>query len=111
MVESDFKRNPNITIDNSLIEYIDKYRVGRRYKTRSDYFQSVVERDLNYSWLDYITELLSMNVIPLMGFLIFMALSVIAPNLLFYLFMIIFGILSIWLSFMYARRHKKTKEK
>jgi len=103
----DFKRNPNISLKNSTIETIDKYRVGQRYKNRSEYIQDIVDKDLNYTYLDYISELLSMNVIPLMGFFIFLVCSIIEPNFFFYLCMLVFGILGIWLSILYAKRHSR----
>jgi hypothetical protein len=100
-------KNASISLKISTIKVIDKYRVGCGYKNRSDYIQTLVDKDLRYSRLDYLTELMSMLVIPMMGFFFFLVLAVLTKGLLFYFFMAIFGCFGVWLSYAYTKKHKK----
>ena len=108
------KHNPSIPANVSLklrtLKIIDKYRVGHGYKNRSDYIQNLVNCDLDYSRFEFITELMSMNVLPLMGFLMFCFLAVLTKGSLFYLFAGIFGIFAVWLSIMYVKKHGKRRK-
>ena len=109
------ERNPSINANVSLkrrtLKIIDSYRVGHGYKTRSDYIQDLVNRDLDYSRFEFITELMSMNVLPLMGFIVFCLVAVLTKGTLFYMFAGIFGIFSVWLSIMYVKKHGKRRKK
>jgi hypothetical protein len=107
--ESDYSRNPGISLKDSTIKLIDKYRVGTYYKNRSEYFQALADKDLYYSRIDYISELMSMLVLPMMGFFFFMVLAVLTSGLLFYFFMVFFGFFAVWLSILYNKRHGKKR--
>ena len=107
------KHDPSIPVSISLkrktVKIIDKYRVNHGYKDRSDYIQDIVNRDLDYSRFEFITELMSMNVVPMMGFIVFCLVALLTKGTLFYMFAAIFGILAVWLSIMYYKKHGRRK--
>jgi len=107
------KHDPSIPVSISLkrktVKIIDKYRVSHGYKDRSDYIQDIVNRDLDYSRFEFITELMSMNVVPMMGFIVFCLVALLTKGTLFYMFAAIFGILAVWLSIMYYKKHGRRK--
>ena len=109
------ERNPSINANVSLkrrtLKIIDNYRVGHGYKTRSDYIQNLVNRDLDYGRFEFITELMSMNVLPLMGFIVFCLVALLTKGALFYMFAGIFGIFSVWLSIMYYKKRGKRSKR
>lgn len=96
--------NANVSLKRKTLKIIDKYRVGHGYKNRSDYIQDIVNRDLDYSRFEFVTELMSMNVVPMMGFIVFCLVAILTKGPLFYLFAGIFGILAVWLSVMYYKK-------
>jgi len=108
--ESNPSINANVSLKRRTLKIIDKYRVGHGYKNRSDYIQTIVNRDLDYSRFEFITELMSMNVLPLMGFLTFCFLAILTKGSLFYMFAAIFGIFAVWLSVMYVKKHGKRRK-
>jgi len=103
------KHDPSIPVSISLkrktVKIIDKYRVNHGYKDRSDYIQDIINRDLDYSRFEFVTELMSMNVVPMMGFIVFCLVAILTKGTLFYLFAAIFGILAVWLCVMYYKKH------
>lgn len=107
------KHNPSIPANVSLktrtLKIIDKYRVGHGYKSRSDYIQDLVNRDLDYSRFEFMTEIMSMNVLPLGGFIMFCVLAMLTKGTLFFMFAGIFGIFAVWLSIMYYKKHGRRK--
>lgn len=107
MVESDPAINPGISLKTSIIKYIDENRVGHGYKSRSDYAQTVILRDLNFTKLDYVSELMSMMILPMIFFGFFMILAVITMGAIFYLFMGLSGLFAIFLSVIYTKKHRK----
>ena len=112
-MSSNKEHNPSIPANVSLktrtLKIIDKYRVGHGYKNRSDYIQDVVNRDLDYSRFEFVTELMSMNVVPMMGFIVFCLVALLTKGTLFYMFAAIFGILAVWLSLMYWKKHGRKR--
>jgi len=113
MSGEDFSKNPGISLKVSTIKVIDDFKVGpgKEYKGRSEYIQTLVDNDLNYGRFEYISELMSMLVLPMMGFFFFMILAVLTGGLLFYFFMSIFGFFTIWLSYVYNKKHGRRKVK
>lgn len=107
MAEPDPAINPAISLKTSIVKYIDEHRVDHGYKNRSDYIQAIVLRDLNFTKLDYISELMSMLILPMIFFGFFMILAVITKGILFYLFMVISGLFAVFLSIIYTKRHKR----
>ena len=101
--------NANVSLKLRTLKIIDKYRVGHGYKNRSDYIQDVVNRDLDYSRFEFVTELMSMNVVPMMGFIVFCLVALLTKGTLFYMFAAIFGILAVWLSLMYWKKHGRKR--
>ena len=109
------KHNPsipaNVSLKSNTLKIIDKYRVGHGYKNRSDYVQDLVNRDLDFSRFEYISDLMSMNVVPLMGFFMFLVIFVLSGGLIFLMFMLIFGIFAAWFTVMYVKKYGKKKKK
>jgi len=104
--ERDISTPSNASLRQSQLEFIDKYRVGHGYKTRSDYLQYLTDKDIKYRSFDFLIELMSMQILPIMAFFFFLLLAVLTHGLLFYLFMSIFGIFAVFLSFVYYIKHK-----
>lgn len=102
--------NANVSLKRKTLKIIDKYRVGHGYKNRSDYIQDIVNRDLDYSRFEFVTELMSMNVVPMMGFIVFCLVAILTKGTLFYMFAGIFGILAVWLSIMYYKKHGRRRK-
>lgn len=102
----DYSKNANVSLKVSTLKHIDQFKVGVKYKSRSDYIQTLVDKDINFARIDYISELMSMLVLPMMGFFFFLVLAVITYGLLFYIFMGFFGFFTVWLSIVYNRKHK-----
>lgn len=108
------KHNPSIPANVSLrrrtLKIIDKYRVGSgEYKNRSDYVQSVVNRDLDFGRFEFISDLMSMNIAPLISFFMFLITFVLTGGTLFLMFMVISGIFAAWFTVMYVKKHGKKK--
>jgi len=103
----------SISFPIRTLKIIDEHRVENSkysYKTRSDYIQTLVNRDLDFGRFEFITEIMSMNVLPLMGFIVFCLVAVLTKGTLFYLFAGIFGIFSVWLSIMYVKKRGKRRK-
>lgn len=109
--EKNISMPSNASLKKYQLDFIDKYRVGKGYRTRSDYLQSLVDKDIKFRRFDLIVELMSMQILPMMGFFFFLVLAVLTKGLLFYLFMCIFGVFAIFLSIIYYLRHKPKKNK
>ena len=109
--EKDISINANASLRQSQLEFIDKFRVGRGYRTRSDYLQHIVDKDIKYRRFDSLVELMSMQILPMMGFFFFLVLAVLTRGLLFYLFMSIFGIFAVFLSLIYYLKHKPRRQR
>jgi hypothetical protein len=109
VIESDPAINPGISLRTSVVKYIDEHRVGHGYKNRSDYIQTVVLRDLNFSRIDYISELMGMMILPMLFFCFFMILAVITTGIIFYLLMGVSGMFAVFLSVIYTKKHRKVK--
>jgi len=96
----------NISMKRRTLKIIDTHKVEQGpYKSRSDYMQDLADRDLDYGRFEFITELMSMNVVPMMGFIVFCLVALLTKGTLFYMFAAIFGILAVWLSIMYYKKH------
>lgn len=109
--EKDISIPANVSLKRYQLEFIDKFRVGRGYKTRSDYLQYLTDKDIKFRRFDAIVELMSMQILPMMGFFFFLVLAVITKGLLFYFFMVLFGVFAVFLSFAYARKNMHKKQK
>ena len=107
------KHNPsipaNVSLKRKTLRIIDKYRVGHGYADRSKYIQELVNRDLDYGRFEFISDLMSMNVFPLMVFFMFLIVFVLSGGLLFMMFMLICGIFAMWFTVMYVKKHGKKK--
>ena len=103
--------NANVSLKRRTLKIIDKYRVGKGYKNRSDYIQDLVNRDLDFGRFEFISDIMSMNVVPLMGFFMFLILFVLTGGLLFVMLMMIFGIFAMWFSVMYVKKHGKRRKR
>ena len=101
--------NPSISLKKSIVQYIDDNRVGRGYKNRSQYVESIILADITRSRLDVFAEISSMLLLPMMFFCFFMILSVMTKGILFYFFMAISGVFAILLSIVYYRKHGGVK--
>ena len=101
----------NISLRQSQINFIDKYRVGRGYKNRSDYVQFIIDKDIKYRRFELFAEFSSYLILPMMGFFFFLLISVITTGLIFYIFMSIFGAFAVFLSFVYYAKNKVKIEK
>jgi hypothetical protein len=107
--EPDISIDSGICLKQSQLSFIDKYRVNHGYRNRSDYVQQLVDHDIHFNRFDNMVEMMSMLLFPMMGFFFFMLLAVLTAGLLFYLFMSVFGIVSVFLCYMYYRKHKIKK--
>ena len=103
--------NANVSLKLRTLKIIDKYRVGKGYENRSDYFQELVNRDLDFGRFEFISDLMSMNIAPLMSFFMFLIVFVLSGGLLFLMFMLINGIFAGWFTIMYVKKHGKRKRK
>lgn len=101
--------NGDICLKKSQLIFIDKYRVNHGYRNRSDYIQKLVDHDIKYNRFDMIIEMMSMLIFPMMGFFFFMLIAVLTHGILFYGFMSVFGIIAVFLCFVYYRRHRIPK--
>ncbi|GAH10243.1 unnamed protein product, partial [marine sediment metagenome] len=81
------KHNPSIPVSISFkrrtLKIVDKYRVGHGYKDRSDYIQDLVNRDLDFGRFEFISDLMSMNIVPLINFFMFLIVFALSGGLLF----------------------------
>jgi len=107
VAETDTAINPGISLRTSIVKYIDEHRVGHGYKNRSDYIQTVVLRDLNFTKIDYVSELMGMMILPMIFFGFFMILAVITKGILFYLLMGVSGLFAVFLSVVYTKKHRR----
>ena len=104
--------NANVSLKRRTLKIIDKYRVNDGdYKNRSDYIQDLVNRDLDFGRFEFITDLMSMNIVPLINFFMFLIVFVLSGGLIFFMFMSIDGIFAVWFTTMYVRKHGKKKRK
>jgi len=103
--------NANVSLKRRTLKIIDKYRVNTgEYKNRSDYFQQLADRDLDFGRFEFITDLMSLNIAPLISFFMFLISFVLTGGTLFMMFMLIAGIFAIWFTIMYVRKHGKRKK-
>ena len=109
------KPNPSIPANVSLkrrtLKIIDKYRVGHGYQNRSSYIQELVNRDLDFGRFEFVSDLMSMNIAPLISFFMFLITFVLTGGTLFLMFMLISGIFAAWFTVMYVKKHGKKKRK
>jgi len=110
------KHNPsipaNVSLKRKTLKIIDKYRVGKGvYKGRSDYIQDLVNRDLDFGRFEFISDLMSMNVFPLMCFFMFLICFVLSIGIIFLLFMLICGIFAFWFTIMYVKKYGKRNKR
>lgn len=109
--ELDIIINSDICLKKSQLIFIDKYRVNHGYRNRSDYVQYLVNKDIRFNRFDLLIEMMSMLLLPMMGFFFFLVLAVLTHGMLFYLFMSVFGIIAVFLCLVYYRRHRIPKTK
>ena len=102
--------NANVSLKRRTLKIIDKYRVNHGYKNRSDYIQDIVNRDLDFGRFEFITDLMSMNIVPLINFFMFLIVFVLSGGLIFLMFMLIDGIFAVWFTTMYVRKHGRKKK-
>jgi len=109
------KHNPsipaNISLKRRTLKIIDKYRVGQGYASRSAYVQFVVNRDLDFGRFEFVSDLMSMNIAPLISFFMFLITFVLTGGTLFLMFMLISGIFAAWFTIMYVKKHGKKKRR
>ena len=110
------KHNPSIPANVSLklrtLKIVDKHRVENpkySYKNRSDYIQDLVNCDLDFGRFEFISDLMSMNIFPLMCFFMFLIVFAFSGGLLFLMFMLICGIFAMWFTIMYVKKHGKRR--
>jgi len=113
---SAMKNNPSIPANVSLkrrtLKIIDKYRVEKGiYKNRSEYVQFLVNRDLDFGRFEFISDLMSMNIAPLISFFMFLITFVLTGGILFLLFMMISGIFAFWFTIMYVKKYGKRRKR
>jgi len=101
----------NISLYKSTLNFIDKHRVNHGFKSRSHYIQWLITRDVKFNKIELFAEIMGLLVLPMMGFFFFMVLAVLTKGLLFFLFMAIFGIFAIMLSFIYYVKKKPPKQR
>lgn len=100
--------NSSISLRQSILKHIDEHRVNNGlFKSRSEYAQTLILRDITLTKIDYAVELMSLLVTPTLFFGFFMILAVLTQGLLFYLFMGVSGILMILFSFVYSKKRRK----
>lgn len=101
----------NVSLKTRTLKIIDKYRVGHGYPNRSAYIQDLVNRDLDFGRFEFITDLMSMNIVPLINFFMFLIVFVLSGGLIFLMFMLICGIFAMWFTTMYVKKHGKKRRK
>ena len=102
----------NVSLKRRTLKIIDKYRLDTGdYKNRSDYMQDLVNRDLDFGRFEFITDLMCMNIVPLINFFMFLIVFVLTGGMIFLMFMLIDGIFAMWFSIMYVKKHGKRKRK
>lgn len=106
MPKKDIAVPGNISVRQSKLNFIDRHRVGYGFKNRSDYIDFLITRDIKFNKLDAFAELMGLLVLPMMGFFFFLLIAILTRGLLFYLFMAVFGIFAIMLSFIYYAKRK-----
>lgn len=99
----------NVSLKTRTLKIIDKYRVGHGYPNRSAYIQDIVNRDLDFGRFEFISDLMSMNIAPLISFFMFLITFVLTGGTLFLMFMLIAAIFSAWFTVMYVKKHGKKK--
>jgi len=105
MSEDDIAKNASISLKPSVTNWIEKYRVGKGYKNRSDYVQNLIDRDA-FGKTNFLVDLIAYVIFPMICFLFFTVLSVLTKGTLFFLFMGISGIFAVWFSMDYYRRNR-----
>ena len=109
------KHNPsipaNVSLKRKTLIIIDKYRVDHGYQNRSSYIQFLVNRDLDFGRFEFISDLMSMNIAPLISFFMFLISFVLSGGVIFLLFMLISGIFALWFTVMYVKKHGKKKRR
>jgi len=105
MSEDDIAKNANISLKTSVINWMDKFRVGKGYKNRSDYIQQLIDRDA-FGKTNFLVDLIAYVIFPMICFGFFMVATVLTAGTLFFLFMGISGIFAIWFSLDYYRRNR-----
>ena len=110
------KHNPsipaNVSLKSRTLKIIDKYRVEKGvYKNRSEYIQDLVNRDLDFGRFEFISDLMSMNIAPLISFFMFLISFVLSGGVIFLLFMLISGIFAAWFTIMYVKKYGKKKKR
>jgi len=104
--------NANVSLKRRTLKIIDKYRVNHGvYKNRSDYIQDLVNRDLDFGRFEFISDLMSMNIVPLINFFLFLIVFALSGGVLFLMFMLIDGIFAMWFTVMYVKKYGKRKKK
>ena len=103
--------NANVSLKRKTLKIIDKYRLGHGYPNRSAYIQDLVNRDLDFGRFEFITDLMSMNIFPLITFFMFLIVFVLSGGMLFLMFMLICGIFAMWFTIMYVKKHGKVRKK
>ena len=104
--------NANVSLKRRTLKIIDKYRVDKGvYKNRSDYIQDLVTRDLDFGRFEFVSDLMSMNIAPLISFFMFLISFVLSGGVLFLLFMMISGIFAGWFTVMYVKKYGKRSKR
>lgn len=105
MSEDDIAKNASISLKPSVVAWIEKFRVGKGYKNRSDYVQRLIDQDA-FGKTNFLVDLIAYMVFPMICFFFFMIASVLTKGTLFFLFMGISGIFAVWFSLDYYRRNR-----
>lgn len=109
--QTDPSTDGHICLRKSQFFFIDRYRVNHGFKNRSEYIQHLVDHDIRFNRFDFLVEMMSMLILPMMGFFVFMIVAILTHGVLFYLFMSIFGIIAVFLCFIYYRKHRSMTNK
>jgi len=115
-MSTDISINANISLKQSLINYIDEHFVGKKkFKTRSDYISHLVEKDINFGTYDRIIESFGTIYYPLLIFIIFFSFIFVVRGITSMIFFVLAGfsgvvvITTFYLSF--VRHRPLTREK
>ena len=105
MAEDDIAKNASISLKTSVIAWIDKYRVGKGFKNRSEYAQYLIDQDA-FGKTNFLVDLIAYVIFPMICFSFFAVSTVLTAGTLFFLFMGVSGIFAIWFSLDYYRRNR-----
>lgn len=109
MVERDISYPANISLKKSLLDIIDKEKVGKQYKNRSQYISTLVEKDLYLGKLDHFSQITGFILLPVISTFFFMILAVLSNGFIFWAFSAFFAMATIILAYIYMIKQRPPK--